>query len=149
MDLVLTKSGNFINRIVKFVDSKTYNGVVPDFKTSSDPLFEEHRKATNAKLHEYVTDFDAVKLRAALTHAMAISALGNKLLQDSRLDNKLAESDPTKCAQVVGLALNHVHLLASLISPYMPSTSESILQQLNASPLQIPDQYTFDTIKPG
>ncbi|KAF2430724.1 methionyl-tRNA synthetase [Tothia fuscella] len=146
---LLKNLGNFVNRIVKFVNSKTYDGVVPSFKSTSDPLFEEHRRATNERLKEYVTDFDAVKLRAPLIHAMYISYLGNKLLQDSKLDNKLAESEPDKCAQVVGLALNHVHLLASLISPYMPSTAESILTQLNASPLQIPDEYAFDTIKPG
>jgi methionyl-tRNA synthetase len=145
---LLKNLGNFVNRIIKFVKSK-YDGNVPEFSYSSDPLFKEHIKATNQKLEEYVTTFDAVKLRAALIDAMSISSLGNKLLQDVKLDNKLAESDPKRCAEAVGLALNHVHLLASLISPYMPTTAESILEQLNAKPLQIPDKYAFDSIKPS
>jgi methionyl-tRNA synthetase len=145
---LLKNLGNFVNRIVKFVNSK-YDGIVPEFLYSEDPLFTEHIKATNSKLNEYVTNFDAVKLRAGLADALSISSLGNKLLQDVKLDNKLAESDPKRCAEAVGLALNHVHLLASLISPYMPTTAESILEQLNAKPLQIPDEFAFDSIKPA
>ncbi|QDS76269.1 hypothetical protein FKW77_001662 [Venturia effusa] len=148
-DVLLKNLGNLVNRIVKFTLSKVYGGVVPDYTEYSDALLDEHKRLTNERLAEYVAELDAVKLRAGLVDALAISGLGNKLLQDAGLDNKLAASDPKKCAAVVGLALNHVHLLASLISPYLPATAKNILQQLNAEALQIPDQYSFDTIKPG
>jgi methionyl-tRNA synthetase len=138
-----------VNRVVKFTLSKIYEGIVPDYTEYSDALLEEHKKLTNEKLGDYIASLDAVKLRAGLTDALAISSHGNKLLQDAGLDNKLATSDPKKCAAVVGLALNHVHLLASLISPYMPATAKNILQQLNVDAIQIPDQYTFNTIKPS
>jgi methionyl-tRNA synthetase len=62
---------------------------------------------------------EEVKLRAGLSTAMHLSGLGNQLLQDNKLDNKLATDEPDRCAAVVGLALSHIHLLASLIQPYM------------------------------
>jgi methionyl-tRNA synthetase len=148
-DVLLKNLGNLVNRVVKFTLSKIYNGVVPDYTEYSDALLDEHKKLTNEKLAEYIADLDAVKLRAGLVNALAISSLGNKLLQDAGLDNKLATSDPKKCAAVVGTALNHVHLLASLISPYLPATAKNILQQLNLDAIQIPDQYTFSSIPPG
>jgi len=42
-----------------------------------------------------------------------------------------------------------VHLLASVIAPYVPATCESILKQLNASLLIIPDNWEAASIQPG
>lgn len=89
----------------------------------TDPYFDEHIKEVNASLAKYNEELTAVKLRAGLQTAIHISYLGNKLLQDNKIDNKLATEEPEKCAQVVGIALNHIHLLASLIEPYMVSFS--------------------------
>jgi methionyl-tRNA synthetase len=57
---------------------------------------------------------------------------------------------------VVGLALNLLHLLANILFPYMPETSEGILTQLGQSPdstgkfdIHIPDVWTADALKPG
>ena len=80
---------------------------------------------------------------------MATSQLGNKLLQDVGLDNRLAQEQPEKCAALVGIILNHLHLIASIIEPYMPGTSKGILTQLNTEPLAIPDSFAFDTIPVG
>lgn len=70
-------------------------------------------------------------------------------MQLNRLDNSLAENEPSKCAAVIGIATNTVHLLASLIAPYMPDTANSINAQLRADPLLIPDRWNADSIKPG
>jgi methionyl-tRNA synthetase len=84
-----------------------------------DPYFAEHRKKVNDLLKTYITELEDVKIRAGLVTALHLSSLGNLLLQDNRLDNKLATEQPDRCAAVVGLALSHIHLLASLIEPYM------------------------------
>lgn len=135
--------------MVKFTASKTYDSVVPDYTKASDPLFDEFKKNVNAKLADYIDAFEKVKLRGALTEAMATSQLGNKLLQDVGLDNRLASEEPEKCAALVGIVLNHLHLIAAIIAPYMPGTSKSILAQLNAQPFAIPTSFTFDTIPAG
>jgi methionyl-tRNA synthetase len=146
---LLNNLGNLVNRVVKFTASKTYDSIVPDYTKASDPLFDEFKKNVNAKLADYIDAFEKVKLRGALTEAMATSQLGNKLLQDVGLDNRLASEEPEKCAALVGIVLNHLHLIAAIIAPYMPGTSKSILAQLNASPFPIPTSFNFDTIPAG
>ncbi|OCL09926.1 methionyl-tRNA synthetase [Glonium stellatum] len=146
---LLKNFGNFVNRVIKFVNSKVYDSVVPDYTKYTEPYFDDHKKEANAALAQYNEELHAVKLKAALQTAMRVSAIGNKLLQDNKIDNKLATEQPEKCAAVVGLALNQIHLLASLILPYMPATSALILEQLNMPPLVIPDLWEADSIKPG
>lgn len=80
--------------------------------------------------------------------------MGNKLLQDNKLSNQLLSEDPDRCAAVVGLALNQLHLLANLIFPYMPGTTFEILAQLGISDshtrdINIPDTWKTDIIPPG
>jgi methionyl-tRNA synthetase len=58
-------------------------------------------------------------------------------------------NEPSKCAAIIGLAINLVHLLATLLAPYMPDTASSINKQLCTDPLQIPDHWSTGSIKPG
>ncbi|THW59961.1 methionyl-tRNA synthetase [Aureobasidium pullulans] len=148
---LLKNLGNFVNRIVKFVNSPNFEGVVPDYTKYNDPegVLAAHKKEVNEALKDYLATMDAVKIRQGLQAAMHISYLGNKLLQDNKLDNALAKDEPERCAAVVGLGLNHVHLLASIIAPYMPSTSSAILDQLNTTLLIIPDDWQGNSIAPN
>jgi methionyl-tRNA synthetase len=116
---LLKNLGNFVNRVIKFVNSKIYDSKVPDYTKFTDPYFDEHKRKLNEVLKQYVDEMEEVKLRAGLSTALHLSSLGNQLLQDNKLDNKLATEQPDRCAAVVGLALSHIHLLASLIQPYM------------------------------
>ncbi|KAJ4323921.1 putative methionine--tRNA ligase, cytoplasmic protein rar1 [Neodidymelliopsis sp. IMI 364377] len=138
---LLKNLGNFVNRVIKFVNSKIYDSVVPDYTKYEDDYFVEHKKKVNELLKKYIEELEDVKIRAALSTALHLSSLGNQLLQDNRLDNNLATTEPERCAAVVGLALSHIHLLASLIEPYMPDTTKNILNQLNAEFLIIPDNW--------
>ncbi|KAF2204723.1 methionyl-tRNA synthetase [Delitschia confertaspora ATCC 74209] len=146
---LLKNLGNFVNRVIKFVNSKIYDSKVPDYTKFSDPYFDNHQKDVNEALKQYVEELEAVKLKAGLMTAMRVSALGNKLLQDNKLDNKLATEQPEKCAKVVGVALCHIHLLASLIQPYLPDTTDLILSQLQKPLLLIPDTWETTSIEPG
>ncbi len=79
---------------------------------------------------------------------MAISAHGNLLLQ-YRLDNASLEAHPERTHAVIGLALNLCSLLASVFSPFMPSTSDSIVKQLNTTLQSIPDTFDREALKSG
>ena len=70
-------------------------------------------------------------------------------IQTNRLDNKLAANEPEKAAAIIGLAINIIYLCASVFEPYLPATSKSILEQLDAPFLVIPDHWTADDIGPG
>lgn len=145
--------GNFVNRILKFVNSANYDSVVPSWPSGLPEEvskgLEAHTEQANKILKEYIQELDAVKLRSALLLAREFASLGNKLLQDNKLDNAHFKDERERTDAVVNLAINHVHLLASIIAPYMPETTKSILDQLEASLLVIPDDWVATSIEGG
>ena len=142
--------GNFVNRVIKLVNSKIYNSIIPDYTTMhSDPIFDETKKEVNQLLTQYVEKLESVKLKEGLAIAMQVAQAGNNLLQKNAFDNKLAATNPEKGAAVTGIAINLIYLCASLFAPYLPATSRSILEQLQAPFQFIPDHWTADNIKPG
>ena len=87
---------------------------------------------------------------ASTVHYLTFSRLGNKLLQDHKLDNRLFAEEPERCAAVIGIALNHLALLSGILAPYMPATAASIAAQLGlAAPAAVPDVFAFATLAPG
>ena len=146
---LLANLGNFVNRLIKFVNAK-YKSTVPDYYAQyADPHFDTFKKDINNLLKEYVEDLEAVRLRSGLEKAMAISARGNQFLQDNKLDNNLLLTQPERTAAVVGLGLNLIYLISALVYPYMPSTSLSIIEQLNAPQRVIPDKWDAEDLLPG
>lgn len=146
---LLKNLGNFVNRVIKYVNSKIYDSVVPDYTKFTSEYLDTHKKKVNEALKKYISEAEDVKIKAALATALHVSSLGNTLLQDNKLDNALATSEPDRAAAVVGLALSHIHLLASLIHPYLPDTTKSILAQLNTSFLVIPDEWEARSLPVG
>ncbi|KYK60534.1 methionyl-tRNA synthetase [Drechmeria coniospora] len=147
---LLANFGNFVNRIVKFVNAKC-DSTVPVFSASySDETFDFAAwiGRVNTLLKEYVDLMEAVHLRAGVKKLMEISSEGNLLLQH-RLDNTNLVEKKERTHTVIGLALNLCHLLACLASPYMPSTAEAICEQLNASMGFIPDTWEPEALKGG
>ncbi|KAL9585165.1 MAG: hypothetical protein Q9212_001690 [Teloschistes hypoglaucus] len=146
---LLAKLGNFVNRVIKLVNSKIYSSVIPDYRAKhSDFAFDKAKREINDHLKQYLADMEAVNLRAGLQSAMQIAQAGNNFLQSNGFDNKLAANEPEKAAAVTGIAINIIHLCASVFEPFLPATSKSILEQLQAPFLAIPDQWTADDIKP-
>lgn len=147
---LLNNVGNFVNRLIKFVNAKL-EGTIPSFSASyTDETFDfpEFIAEVNKLLKEYVADMEAVRIRAGLKKFMEISALGNNLLA-GRLDNANLTNAPERTSTIIGLALNLAYLLASLSSPFMPSTATSITTQLRAPLLSIPDVWNAEALKPG
>lgn len=147
---LLAKLGNFVNRIIKLVNSKIYNSVIPDYTAMyAGSVLDKAKEEINWHLEKYLKELEAVDLKDGLGTAMDIAQAGNNFVQSHKLDNKLAANEPEKAAAVVGIAINIIYLCASVFEPYMPATSRSILEQLNAPFLVIPDKWTSDYIKPG
>lgn len=147
---LLAAFGNFVNRVVKFTNAKL-DSVIPEFDASySDDSFDFPAWITkiNTLLWEYNDLLEHVHLREGAKKIRDISAEGNVLLQ-YRLDNANLAENPKRTGVVVGLALNLCKLLASISSPYMPSTAESICTQLNTTLDSIPDTWTPDSLKGG
>ncbi|KAI0535392.1 tRNA synthetases class I (M)-domain-containing protein [Xylaria digitata] len=147
---LLKNLGNFVNRVVKFTRAKL-DGTIPDYRKYTEPSFDQYKADVNAQLQTYITAMEAIKLRQGLQTILNISALGNQFLQSNKLSNQTLAEQHDKCTAVVGLALNHVHLLANLLTPYMPQTARSMLQQVGveAATFSIPDIWTANTLEPG
>ena len=146
---LLAKLGNFVNRIIKLVNTK-YASSVPDYNSlASDQRFDEIKAIVNKNLRRYIEQLEAVRLKDGLITAMEIAQEGNNFIQSNRLDNTLIANEPERAAAVVGITINIIYLCASLFEPYLPATSKSILKQLNAPFLTIPDQWTGDDIQPS
>lgn len=147
---LLKTLGNFCQRVIKFAAAKL-DSTVPDYtKHGLDDYLKNHVEAVNGLLAEYIAFLENCKMRDGLRIILAIAALGNKLLQDNKLDNKLFTEEPDRCAAVIGAGLNQIALLAHLISPYLPTTSKGIFEQLGLdTAAAIPDTFAVDAIKPG
>nr|XP_019012920.1 methionine-tRNA ligase [Kwoniella pini CBS 10737]OCF51701.1 methionine-tRNA ligase [Kwoniella pini CBS 10737] len=158
---LLANLGNFVNRVIKFVNAK-YDSVVPgpegfaggdavpqsDTTTTAAQLDTDFFNDINARLAEYRASMDDTKLRNGLATAMSLSARGNQYLQDNSLDNALLANQPERCAQVLLNAINLIYLLSVVFHPFMPTTSEGILRQLNAPARSLPEKFSID-ILPG
>jgi methionyl-tRNA synthetase len=148
-NLLVKNVGNLTNRVLKFVNSKNYDSIIPDWTEYRMESFDAFKDGVAKLLARYIQELDAVNLRSGLTTVLAVSQLGNGFLQSNKLDSTLFSNEPSKCAAVIGIAVNLVHLLASLLAPYMPDTADSINKQLCADPIPIPDSWSADSIKPG
>jgi methionyl-tRNA synthetase len=143
--------GNFVNRTLKFVSSQ-YDGVIPDGGDIAGPLSANDAadadfiSDVNALIKDYTDAMEAVKLRTGLQTIMLISNRGNLYLQASGLNKALMAEKPTRCAQVVSRAVNLIYVLSSLIYPFMPATSDSILVQLNAPARVVPEVLSTDIL---
>ena len=66
---------------------------------------------------------------------------------DSLLKTLPAEH-PRRAQRTILLAINLIYAISAAVHPFMPSTSESIIEQLNAPPRTLPDTFAID-IYPG
>lgn len=123
-------------------------GDAPGLLSPEDEQDSTFVTEVNTLLHTYIEAMEAVKLRLGLQTVMLISARGNLYLQQSGLGNALLAENPKRCAQVVSRALNLIYILSAVVYPFMPSTAESILAQLNAPARTVPDALCND-ILPG
>ncbi len=147
---LLNNVGNFVNRLIKFVNAKL-DGTISAFSaTYTDDSFDfpGFFADVNRLLKEYVADMEAVRIRSGLKKFMEISALGNNILA-GRLDNANLTGSPERTHTIIGLALNLAYLLASISSPFMPSIGASIAKQLNAPVLSITDEWKPEGLSGG
>ncbi|RMJ28196.1 hypothetical protein PHISP_00899 [Aspergillus sp. HF37] len=140
---LLAKLGNLVNRVVKLITA-SYNSTIPEFTVPES--FNPHLEEITTALRQYIDDMESVHLRAGVASAMKLAEAGNLLIQANRLDNSLIANEPERAAAVVGTVINLVYLLASVFEPYLPSTSKSINEQLDAPFAYIP---SLEDIKDG
>jgi methionyl-tRNA synthetase len=128
--------GNFVNRIVKFTESK-FDGVVPE---GGEPGALEEKLAADVKaaLATLTYEFEAMEFRKAAQAARALWVLGNEYLQEAAPWTAL-KTDRERAAVVVRTALGLVALFARVTAPFMPEAAGRIAATVGATDLSWPD----------
>eukprot|EP00201_Polytomella_parva_P009407 CAMPEP_0175050128 /NCGR_PEP_ID=MMETSP0052_2-20121109/7098_1 /TAXON_ID=51329 ORGANISM="Polytomella parva, Strain SAG 63-3" /NCGR_SAMPLE_ID=MMETSP0052_2 /ASSEMBLY_ACC=CAM_ASM_000194 /LENGTH=595 /DNA_ID=CAMNT_0016314319 /DNA_START=12 /DNA_END=1799 /DNA_ORIENTATION=+ len=145
---LLANLGNFVNRALMFV-AKFFEGKVPIPTESGLDAVRELGAAIAPKVEEYLAAMEKIKIKEGIRLAMAISADGNKFLQDNK-PWVAVKTDKDLCATLVAGGVGLVRLLAALILPYMPSLAHKIRGQLNLpeSALDLTDELVAAVAQP-
>ena len=122
------------------------SGDAPGTLSPNDALDGQFISEVNNLLKEYIDAMESVKLRLGLQTVMLISNRGNGYLQASGLNKALMTENPKRCAQVVSRAVNLIYVLSVLVYPFMPTTSEAILIQLNTPARSVPEVLSTDIL---
>ncbi|MFT4091401.1 MAG: methionine--tRNA ligase [Asticcacaulis sp.] len=115
--------GNFVNRIVKFTESK-FGGIVPE-GGEAGPLEEKLYADLSALLTEATEAFEAIEMRKAAQAVRRIWVLGNEYLQEAAPWTAF-KTDTERAAVIVRHGLNLVRLYAVLSQPLIPFAAQTI-----------------------
>lgn len=128
---LLNNLGNFINRSLSFV-SKYYGGQLPEMSMNE---YEKKLIAEiNLELKHYTECMEKTRFRDALKNILNISRLGNQYIQKFKPWEMIKTEQHSAAATVIGLSVNIVGLLCSLMQPFLPNTAADLQKQLNTSP---------------
>ncbi len=125
---------NFVNRVV-VLTNKYYNGVVPQCDTN----LEINCSAEEGKTSTYARELAAIKghldkiggfiesynFRDALKEVLALSSLGNQLLQFNA-PWSLIKTDEEVTKVVMNLGVQVVGALSEAVRPFLPETSDRL-----------------------
>jgi methionyl-tRNA synthetase len=140
--------GNFVNRIVKFTESK-FDGVVPECGEPG-PVEAKLEADLRAAIAEATEHFEAMEFRKAAQAIRAAWVLGNEYLQVAAPWTAL-KTDRDAAAVGVRTGLNLVALFGRLAAPILPFSAEKIAASVGATDLSWPgvDEAWLDTIPAG
>jgi methionyl-tRNA synthetase len=115
--------GNFVNRILKFNESK-FEGVVPA-GGEPGPLEEKLFADVSARLADLAEQMDAIEIRKSAQALRALWVVGNEYLQEAAPWTAI-KTDRDRAAVIVRTALNLVALYAKISAPFVPFAAEKI-----------------------
>ncbi|KPE52338.1 methionine--tRNA ligase [Chryseobacterium indologenes] len=116
--------GNFINRVAVLIH-KYYDGVVPQGDINS-PELQEINKAAR-EISGFLENYE---FRNALSALMNLARFGNQYLQTEE-PWKTIKDTPEKAAQSLFVGAQIAVALAQLCEPFMPFSSEKLLNMFN------------------
>lgn len=116
--------GNFINRVAVLIH-KYYNGVVPEGDVNAPELAEINKAAK--EISGFLENYE---FRNSLTALMNLARFGNQYLQTEE-PWKTIKDNPEKAAHSLFVGAQIAVALAQLCEPFMPFSSEKLLDMFN------------------
>ena len=124
--------GNFVNRAL-VLTQKYYEGAVPTLGELTE--YDEQTIAELGGIKSSLeSNIENYRFREALKDAMNFARIGNKYLADTE-PWKVVKSDPERVKTILNIALQITANVAVAIEPFMPFSSEKILNMLNINKL--------------
>ena len=127
--------GNFVNRIVKFTESK-FGGVVPEGGPLTD-VDQDFLNQIKAGIAEATANLEDMEFRKAAQSIRAVWVLGNEYLQVAAPWTAF-KTDPERAATATRFALNLVALFGRLAAPVIPGSAEKIAACVGGTDLSWP-----------
>ena len=115
--------GNFVNRILKFTESR-FGGAVPE-GGQPGPLEAKLEEDVLAKLRELTGHMEDREFRKSATALRQLWVLGNQYLTEAAPWTAI-KTDPERAAVAVRYGLNLVALFAKVSEPFIPFAAEKI-----------------------
>ena len=140
--------GNLVNRTIA-MNNKYFDGVIQE-PTAEEVLDFEIKTActdTVKKVDELLTTY---RVADALETIVALAKRCNKYI-DETMPWALAKDEEKKArlGTVLYNLLEGIRYIAILLSPFMPETSDKIMEQLNCDNKDYDTLDSFGTLKPG
>lgn len=118
--------GNFIHRTLTFIE-RFYSSTIPEAKL--DEADKRILALVEKTVSETASQLEGMRFRDALLSVMALAREGNKYLNDSAPWVAIKES-PDRAAATLYTSAQMVKAIASMLYPFMPSTSKKIWSML-------------------
>ena len=140
--------GNLVNRTASMI-SKYFDGVIPEKGVSTDFDLSLAETAMESKL-EAIKAMNEFKTQDALESIFKIASRANKYI-DETMPWVLAKDDDKKyqLKTVMYNLAEAIRFCASLLSSFMPETSEKIKAQLSFDDISLESIESFGTLKAG
>ncbi len=143
--------GNFINRTLKFCESK-FGDKIPTSDIPHTTLETETKDLIRTKINLYFGYLDSCEIRKAAQELRSIWVVGNEYLQNAA-PWKTIKENPETAAMTVHFAFNLIHLFGELSKPFMPQATQimhTIIPECDISYIwQNLDTYHFDDVESG
>ena len=124
--------GNFVNRAL-VLTQKYYEGAVPTLGELTE--YDEQTIAELGGIKSSLeSNIENYRFREALKDAMNFARIGNKYLADTE-PWKVVKTDPERVKTILNIALQITANVAVAIEPFMPFSSDKILNMLNINKL--------------
>ena len=122
-DELVATYGNLVHRVLSMV-YRNFDGKAPDPGELGDPekeLLDEARR----RFQETGESIELVRLRAALSSAMALAHAANRYL-DTKEPWRAVKSDKADAARTLWVTLSVINCLKTLLYPFIPFSSERL-----------------------
>ena len=138
--------GNLLNRTIGMMN-KYFDGIIPQTTNVKNEVDDELEKFVEEKIKVVEENIETVHVSNALSEIWNIISRSNKYIDETApwvLAKSEENQDKEKLASVMYHLAENLRIVAILLQPFMPETSNKMLKQLG---IQKDEFITWDSIK--